>query len=136
MILKKLPEFCQSHWLLRLPFIIIFLQQGIAKWPISEASAEAWELPLLVWTFVVLGELGAGLGLAVGGLLTYKGISNFLKETGDLLTRFSGITIASIMTGVIWLAQPVSILEVVLYDHFHFMLWVGGVYFALRGNSK
>ena len=129
---SKLPEFCASHWLLRLPLIIVFLQQGLAKWPITESSAEAWGLPLLVWSFVVLGELGAGLGLAVGGVLSYKPLT---KEAGDLLTRFSGITIASIMTGVIWLSYPESLLEVILYDHFHFMLWVGGMYFALRGNK-
>lgn len=118
-----------SHWLIRLPLIVVFLQQGFDKWPIDADTATAYELPLLVWSFVVLGEIGSGVGLLVGGLL-FK----FWKELGDLITRFSGITICSIMTGVIWLSGPESVLEVILYDHFHFMLWVGGLFFALRGN--
>jgi len=119
-----------SHWLIRFPLIVVFLQQGLAKWPIEAETASSWELSLVVWSFVVLGEIGAGVGLIVGGLL-YK----YLKELGDLITRFSGITICSIMTGVIWIAQPASVMDVLLYDHFHVMLWVGGLFFALRGNK-
>ena len=131
-ITNKIPEFCMSHWLIRIPLILVFLQQGIAKWPIDSETAAAQELTLWVWTFVVLGEIGAGLGLIVGGLLDYtKGI---FKELGDLITRFSGITITGIMTGVIWLSEPESFTYVLLYDNFHVLLWVGGMYFALRGN--
>ena len=129
-ISRSLPDFCLSHWLLRIPLAIIFLQQGITKWPIDLETAQSFGLPLLVWTFVVLGEIGAGIGLLVGGVMYRK----FLQEPGDMLTRFSGITICSIMTGVIWVGQPESFLDVLLYDNFHVLLWVGGLYFALRGN--
>ena len=121
-----------SHWLIRVPLIVVFLQQGLAKWPINAETAASFELTLLVWTFVVLGEIGAGVGLIAGGLLSYT--KSLLKELGDLITRFSGITMASIMTGVIWLSEPDSFWDVILYDHFHVLLWVGGMYFALRGN--
>lgn len=130
-IVNKIPEFCMSHWLIRIPLIVVFLQQGLAKWPIDPMTAEGFGLTLLVWTFVVLGEIGAGVGLAVGGLMDYF---KRLKEFGDLITRFSGITIASIMTGVIWMSQPDSFWDVILYDNFHVLLWVGGMFFALRGN--
>lgn len=130
-IYNKIPEFCMSHWLLRIPLAIVFLQQGLAKWPIDIESAQAFELPLLVWAFVVLGEIGAGIGLLVGGLLANV---KLVKELGDMVTRFSGITICSIMTGVIWIGQPESFWDVVLYDNFHVLLWVGGLFFALRGN--
>ena len=129
-ISRSLPDFRLSHWLLRIPLAIIFLQQGITKWPIDLETAQSFGLPLLVWTFVVLGEIGAGIGLLVGGVMYRK----FLQEPGDMLTRFSGITICSIMTGVIWVGQPESFLDVLLYDNFHVLLWVGGLYFALRGN--
>ena len=129
---NKIPEFCMSHWLLRIPLAIVFLQQGLAKWPIDVETAASWELPLIVWAFVVLGEIGAGVGLLIGGLM--QNLKNLLKELGDLITRFSGITICSIMTGVIWLSQPASFMDVILYDNFHVMLWVGGMFFALRGN--
>ena len=130
-LVNKIPEFCMSHWLIRVPLIVVFLQQGIAKWPIDAETAAAFELTLLVWTFVVLGEIGAGIGLVVGGLMDYV---KRLKEFGDLITRFSGIVITGIMTGVIWLSEPDSFMDVILYDNFHVLLWVGGMYFALRGN--
>jgi len=128
-IVNKIPEFCLSHWLLRIPLAIVFIQQGLDKLPVDVDSAEAYELPYLVWWVVAYGELGGGIGLLVGGAL-FK----YLKEIGDLLTRFSGITVCSIMTGVIWIAEPESIWDVLLYDNFHVFLWVGGMYFALRGN--
>ena len=111
---------------------IVFLQQGISKWPIDLESAQSFELPLLVWTFVVLGEIGAGVGLLVGGLFTKK----FLWELGDVITRFSGITMCCIMTGVIWIGEPESFMDVLLYDNLHVLLWVGALFFALRGNNS
>ena len=69
--------------------------------------------------------------MLVGGLIIHQ---KYFKELGDLITRFSGITIASIMTGVIWTMEPESFWDVLLYDNFHVLLWVGGMYFALRGN--
>jgi len=128
-LVNKIPEFCLSHWLLRIPLAIVFLQQGLAKWPFTVEDAAAMELPAIVWLYVVLGEIGAGAGLLVGGVLI-----KYMKEIGDLLTRFSGIVICSIMTGVIWLSEPESFSDVLLYDNFHVLLWVGGLFFALRGN--
>ena len=129
-LVSSIPEFCYSHWLLRIPLAIIFLQQGISKLPIDLETAASYELPLVVWAFVVLGEIGAGVGLLIGGLFPKK----FLWELGDLITRFSGITICSIMTGVIWIGQPETFWDVILYDNLHVLLWVGGLFFALRGN--
>ena len=130
-IFNKIPEFCMSHWLLRIPLIIVFIQQGISKYPVNLDDAQSFELPFLVWWFVVYGELGSGLGLLVGGFLL---LDNRLTLIGDMLTRFSGFTIGSIMTGVIWIGKPESFVDVLLYDNFHVILWFGGLYFALRGN--
>ena len=127
---NKIPEFCMTHWLLRIPLIVVFVQQGMDKWPIDINDSPV-ELTLLVWSVVVLGELGAAVGLLVGGII---GLQRYWNELGDIITRFSGITIASIMTGVIWTGEPESFTDVILYDHFHVLLWVGGMYFALRGN--
>ena len=128
---KRIPEFCMSHWLLRIPLAIVFIQQGLSKLPVTLEDAEAFELPYLVWWVVAYGELGAGAGLLVAGLLASWA---WLKDYGDVLTRFCGITICSIMTGVIWVGQPESFWDVILYDNFHVLLWVGGLFFALRGN--
>ena len=119
-----------THWLLRIPIIVIFLQQGLSKWPIDVSDSPV-ELTLLVWTFVVLGDIGGAIGLIVGGVLDYI---KKLKEFGDIITRFSGITMACIMTGVIWTGEPESFTDVLLYDNLHVLLWVGCMYFALRGN--
>lgn len=133
-IVKKIPEFCLSHWLLRVPLAIVFLQQGLDKIPVDPEMAEAYELPYLVWWFVAWGEFGAGVGLLVGGALLSKFWDDFIRDFGDVLTRFSGIVICSIMTGVIWIGQPESVIEVLLSDQFHVLLWVGGLFFALRGG--
>ena len=73
-IVNKIPEFCMSHWLIRIPLAIVFLQQGFSKWRISVDDASAFDLPLLVWSFVVFGEIGAGIGLLVGGAVIWKAL--------------------------------------------------------------
>ena len=118
-------------WLLRVPLAIVFLQQGISKLPISAEEASGYELPMLVWTFVVLGEIGAGIGLIAGGL-----IQKLWSWIADMITRFSGFVIGSIATGVIWIGQPESLIDVLLYDNLHVFLWAGGLFFALKGNDK
>ena len=116
-------------WLLRIPLAIVFLQQGLSKLPIRIEDAESFELPMLVWVFVVFGEIGAGLGLIVGGL-----IQKLWTTIADMITRFSGFVVGSIMTGVIWIGQPENLIDVLLYDNLHVFLWFGGLFFALKGN--
>ena len=126
----NIPEFCLSHWLLRIPLIIVFLQQGIQKIPVTVEGAESFDLPFIVWWFAAYGEIGAGIGLLIGGIMMYS----WWSWIGDLITRFSGFVIGCIMTGVIWVGQPASFMDVILYDNLHVLLWVGGLYFALRGQ--
>ena len=133
-ILNNIPTFSFSHWLLRIPLAIVFIQQGLSKFPVLLEDAQTYDLPILVWRFVAYGELGAGLGLIIGGLLLFwKNIGVLL---GDLITRFSGFTIGCITTGVIWISKPESLVEVLLYDNLHVFLWVGGLFFALRGSKS
>ena len=126
----KIPEFYLSHWLLRIPLVIVFMQQGLSKLPVTLEDAQSYDLPYIVWWFAAYGELGAGMGLLVGGLMMYS----WWSWIGDLLTRFSGFVIGCIMTGVIWVGEPESLMDVILYDNLHVLLWVGGLYFALRGT--
>tara|TARA_Y100001970_G_scaffold135169_1_gene166408 strand:- start:1201 stop:1620 length:420 start_codon:yes stop_codon:yes gene_type:complete len=130
-ISKTLPEFQGSNWLLRIPFAIIFIQQGLSKLPLSVSDAETYNLPMSVWFFVAYGELFAGLGLILGGILRIKYLWPWI---GDLVTRFSGVVIAGIMTGVILILEPESVQDVLLNDTFHVILYFGGLFFALRGN--
>ena len=138
-ILKRIPDFCLSHWLLRIPLAIVFLQQGISKLPFSLDDADSWELPYLVWWFVVYGEIGAGFGLIFSGIMVSKIAGDYIwdfwiQDLGDLLTRFSGIVMCCIVTGVSWISEPASFWDVILYDNLHVFLWVGGLFFALRGS--
>ncbi len=121
-------------WLLRIPLAIIFIQQGVSKIPVTLEDAQSFDLPLVVWFFVAWGELGAGLGLLAGGLVIIW--QKFWPWVGDTITRFSGFTIGCIMTGVIWIGEPESFMYVILYDNLHVLLWVGGLYFAMKGNVR
>ena len=68
----------------------------------------------------------------MGGLVIWDRLWPWV---GDLITRFSGFTIGCIMTGVIWVGEPESFIDVILYDNLHVFLWVGGLFFAMRGNK-
>ena len=138
----KIPEFCMSHWLLRIPLAIIFIQQGLMKFPLDIEEAASYELSYLVWWFVAYGELLGGLGLIIGGLLNKTQATmqqifgvNLIEPWGEAITRFSGIVLCCIMTGVIWIGEPESFMDVILYDNLHVLLWVGALFFALRGNN-
>ena len=137
-ILNRLPEFCFSHWLLRVPLSIVFIQQGLSKLPINIEDADSFGLPYIVWWFAAYGEIGAGIGLIVSGIIGSSiwdfWIRDMMHHWSDLLTRFCGITICCIMTGVIWVGEPDSLMDVLLYDNLHVFLWVGGLFFALRGK--
>jgi putative oxidoreductase len=136
-LLNRMPEFCLSHWLLRIPLAIVFIQQGLSKFPLTLDDANSFELPLVVWSFAAYGELGAGVGLIVSGIIGLSIWDFWIRDMfafwADLLTRFCGITICCIITGVIWVGEPDSLTDVLLYDNLHVLLWVGGLFFALRG---
>ena len=106
--LPRIPEFCMSHWLLRIPLAIIFIQQGLMKIPVDVEEAASYGLSYLVWWFVAYGELLGGIGIIAGGILALRYI-NLWDWIGDMITRFSGITLCCIMTGVIWIVQIVAI---------------------------
>ena len=140
-----------ATFFLRIPLSAMFLQQGLSKLPVTGAVAEAWGLPYIVWWFVTWGEIGAAVGLMVGGLfslipwynkhffitrLSTPYIKEVIYNIGDLITRFSGITMTCIATGVIWILSPDNIWDVIYKDYLHVSLYVGGLYFALRGNFK
>ena len=152
---KFLPKISApvATFFLRIPLSAMFMQQGLSKLPVDGAVAEAWGLPYIVGWFVTWGEIGAAIGLIAGGLLglipwhfrhfflarlgrRYENFRWFVEELGDIITRFSGITMTCIATGVIWILSPASLWDVIYKDYLHVSLYVGGLYFALRGNAK
>ena len=125
-----------ATFLLRIPLAVMFLQQGLSKFPVNVVTAEAFGLPFIVWWFVAYGEVGSAIGLIVGGVFGILFTKGLLSELADLLTRFSGITMTCVVTGVIWIMMPDSLIDVITRDYLHVSLYVGGLYFALRGNAK
>ena len=125
-----------ATFLLRIPLSVMFLQQGLSKFPVNEMTAEAFGLPYIVWWFVAYGEVGSAIGLIVGGIFGILFSKGIISQLADLLTRFSGITMTCVVTGVIWIMMPSSFMDVILKDYLHVSLYVGGLYFALRGNAK
>ena len=133
--IPKLPA-PLATFLLRIPLSVMFLQQGLDKFPVNEETADAVGLPYIVWWFAAYGEIGSAIGLIVGGAVGIVVTTGILSNLADLLTRFSGITMTCVVTGVIWLTLPGSLMDVILKDYLHLSLYVGGLYFALRGNTK
>ena len=125
-----------ATFLLRIPLSVMFLQQGLSKFPVNEVTAEAFGLPFIVWWFVAYGEVDSAIGLIVGGIFGIIFTKGIVSSLADLLTRFSGITMTCVVTGVIWIMMPSSFMDVILRDYLHVSLYVGGLYFALRGNAK
>ena len=135
MLIPKVPA-PFATFLLRIPLSVMFLQQGLSKFPVNEATAEAFGLPYIVWWFVAYGEVGSAVGLIAGGIIGIMFTEGLISDLADLLTRFSGITMTCVVTGVIWIMMPSSFMDVILKDYLHVSLYVGGLYFALRGNAK
>lgn len=134
---KLMPDLSLSHLLLRIPLALIFIQQGLFKLPFDPAGGAGFGIPALVWWVVVYGEIAAGAGLLVAALATLPQVRDYqpLAVMGDMLTRFCGITMCCIATGVIWtVIKPENLMTFIIADYMHVSLWAGGLYFALRGN--
>jgi len=134
---SMLPDFGWSDLLLRIPLSVIFIAHGSQKLPFDPLGGVAFGLSPLVWWFVAFSELLAGVGLLVGGAASLYKLRDFpyVAEIGDILTRISGIVMCCVATGVIWVViKPINLFEFVMQDYVHVSLWLGGLYFALRGN--
>jgi putative oxidoreductase len=122
-----LPRAAFAHWLLRLPLAGVLLQYGIGKFPLSEAEAAGFGVPLALWALAGLGEIGAGLLLILGGVLR--------GGAGDLVTRLAGAGIAVIVASVLYVAYWAPPLDLLMFNQFHLLLLAGGLYFALAGKT-
>jgi len=83
--------------------------------------------PEIVTSLVALGEVGAGAGIILGGLLKNK--------VGDLVTRLSGGAVGVIMIGAILIAHSDWLVTPKLFMSEQIFLFLLGTYFAIRGNK-
>ena len=133
------PFFNIAHWILRLGLGISFFLHGFGKLPISPGFVQ-WlgskgvfapevSAPLLAW-----GEILAGLGIIVGGILVST------NTLGNIITRISGGAVAVIMVSAIFIAHSDWAIFIgergqVLFASEQIFLLLLGLYFAIRGNK-
>ena len=121
-----------ADWLIRLGLGISFFLHGFGKLPLDEAGWLASNIGYPAALMVAWGEVLAGLGIILGGLLS--GI------IGNLLTRISGGAIGVIMIGAILIAHSDWGIffgeERTLFASEQLFLLLLGIYFAIKGNQK
>ena len=121
-----------ADWLIRLGLGISFFLHGFGKLPLDESGWLASNIGYPTALMVAWGEVLAGLGIILGGLLS--GI------IGNLLTRISGGVIGVIMIGAILIAHSnwgIFFGEGrTLFASEQLFLLLLGIYFAIKGNQK
>ena len=121
-----------ADWLIRLGLGISFFLHGFGKLPLDESGWLASNIGYPTALMVAWGEVLAGLGIILGGLLS--GI------IGNLLTRISGGAIGVIMIGAILIAHSnwgIFFGEGrTLFASEQLFLLLLGIYFAIKGNQK
>ncbi len=60
---QQLPDLNLSHILLRIPLSLLFINQGLSKFPFDPAVGQGMGIPALVWWFVCYGLLAACVGI-------------------------------------------------------------------------
>tara|TARA_B100000989_G_C19451782_1_gene432112 strand:- start:204 stop:626 length:423 start_codon:yes stop_codon:yes gene_type:complete len=121
-----------TSWLLRLGLGTSFILHGLGKFPLPPEKMVTWfesmgyMYPEIVTSLVALGEVGAGAGIILGGL-----INNYL---GNLITRLSGGAVVVIMIGAILIAHSDWLVTKKLFMSEQIFLFLLGLFFAIKGN--
>ena len=122
-----------TPWLLRLGLGISFILHGTGKFPLPPEKMVTWfesmgyMYPELVTSLVALGEVGAGAGIILGGLVN--------NNIGNVITRLSGGAVAVIMIGAIFIAHADWLVTKKLFMSEQIFLFILGTYFAIKGNN-
>jgi uncharacterized membrane protein YphA (DoxX/SURF4 family) len=122
-----------APWLLRLSLGISFFLHGYGKFPLPPQKMVVWFeskgiiWPELITSLVALGEVIAGIGIILGGLL--------FNQLGNLITRLSGGAVVVIMIGAFAIAHPDWFITKDLFMSEQIFLFILGLYFAIKGNN-
>ena len=129
-----------ANWLLRLGLGIAFFLHGYGKLPISDGfvgwlGSKGVPIAETVAYMVSWGEILAGLGIIIGGLLVNK-----MSELGHLMTRMSGGAIGIIMIFALLIAHSdwgifFGERGSILFASEQLFLLLLGIYFAIKGNK-
>ena len=137
------PLFNIVPWLPRLALGIAFFFHGYGKLPAPFMMDEqhrmvTWfesifiPMPELWVNLVILGEMVAGIGIILGGVVGF-----FASQLGHLLTRLSGLLVVIIMTCALYIAHSdwFTSLSTKFVTSEQMFLLVLGIFFAIRGNK-
>jgi|TARA_B100001142_G_scaffold50863_1_gene48190 putative oxidoreductase len=122
-----------ADWIIRIGLGVSFFLHGFGKLPVDASGWLASNLGYPVALMVAWGEVLAGLGVILGGLLS--------GAIGNLITRLSGGAIGIIMIGAITIAHSnwgifFGERGSVLFASEQLFLLLLGIYFAIKGNQK
>ena len=122
-----------APWLLRLGLGTSFILHGYGKFPLPPEKMVTWfesmgyMYPEVVTSMVAVGEVAAGVGIIIGGLVN--------NNIGTLITRLSGGAVVVIMIGAILIAHSDWLITKKLFMSEQIFLLILGLYFAIKGNN-
>ena len=122
-----------TPWLLRLGLGISFIFHGSGKFPLPPEKMVTWfesmgyMYPELVTSMVAIGEVAAGAGIILGGLVS--------GHIGNLVTRISGGAVVVIMIGAILIAHSDWLVTRKLFMSEQIFLFLIGLFFTIKGNN-
>ena len=122
-----------TPWLLRLGLGISFIFHGYGKFPLPPEKMVTWfesmgyMYPELVTSMVAIGEVAAGAGIILGGLVS--------GHIGNLVTRISGGAVVVIMIGAILIAHSDWLVTKKLFMSEQIFLFLIGLFFTIKGNN-
>ena len=129
-----------AEWLLRIGLGISFFLHGYGKMPIGEGfvgwlASKGVPAAGAMAHMVAWGEMLAGIGIIVGGLIASR-----TEQAGHLITRLSGGTVLFIMIWAIIIAHSnwgifFGERGSVLFASEQLFLILVGAYFAIKGNK-
>ena len=123
-----------TPWLLRLGLGTSFILHGIGKFPLPPERMVTWfesmgyMYPEIVTSMVAVGEVAAGAGIILGGLVS--------GHIGNMITRLSGGAVVIIMIGAILIAHSDWLITKKLFMSEQIFLLILGLFFAIKGNNK
>ena len=123
-----------APWLLRHGLGTSFILHGYGKFPLPPEKMVTWfesmgyMYPEVVTSMVAVGEVAAGVGIIIGGLVS--------NNIGTLITRLSGGAVVVIMIGAILIAHSDWLITKKLFMSEQIFLLILGLYFAIKGNNK
>ena len=123
-----------SIWIVRITLGISFFLHGLGKLPYPPEKFASWlesidvVAPMAVAILVAVGEMAAGIGVIVGGIIPGR--------IGDFLTRISALGIFIIMVGAFYLAHSDWFINEKLFKSEQIYIFVLSIFFLIIGNKN